>query len=897
MQEAHASPLTEKQHDDHHARTTRLKFAGTHIRLHPEDLPHDYEPGEVYRGLDEYIAARRSARRRAHRLRRTSGTRESERNQDSDSDSDSDSSDSDSSNGPQVISRLLSLFGDNSDHSSSDSSTDDDDSDRDSDSSTSSTTSRARSSRDVDPSDHISLASGRSRREMAGTSTPGASSAFAPWTPRLSALTGTRRRRKRRRHANRRERPVHIVKASRMARRNARRLRELSGGITEYTLFAPTGDSRSNVVVSQSWRAIWDRMEHYFSYHRQNDGLAGDLGLPMISSPPAPTTVESIMGDENLALPSPALELHVPDRAADSPRDPHAEAFEHELQTGRHMSDMPLTPFFRSNISGDVIPSPMPFGSLSTGRATSPRQERMSPFPNHGKVSPIPEEPGDLQLPEAALDIYGYPEPAIADSVKNEDITEASIRSDPWWLDIRCPTYKDMQQLGQHFPLHPLTVEDILKQEQREKVETFERLGYYFVVLRALDENYFRFTKPAERTDDTREKHLLVSPGLVEAQVPSTPLPGNVEPKPNVGSGRVHIETVKSEDAKEGLEGLNAGAVTLYLVVFSYGVLSFHFEDVHKHTDKVRDRLNSSFTMMERSSDWIVHALYDSIVDAFFPYVSFLQHEVEYVNYLSNDLSLTPFKKDERVSKQAKRFFTKPLFAKTRRKRDTAFVAEEILRALPKGNAEYVEYLTKRAKKQKAFSTYDAMDQSHFILRLARVREVVMGLTRLLVPKADVVRALRKRLVDMDRPERKNGLLGMYFDDIFDHIASMLAQLQERETSLKYTHSSFFARVSMISIRFQIHIATVITLATMVIDIVFFITLFCTTFSMNLYIPANAQPDKEHRPNDCEHMHKNSRAFAGIASSLVVFPFFLYSYYRYAVFRSKARSKRSMESR
>lgn len=147
-----------------------------------------------------------------------------------------------------------------------------------------------------------------------------------------------------------------------------------------------------------------------------------------------------------------------------------------------------------------------------------------------------------------------------------------------------------------------------------------------------------------------------------------------------------------------------------------------------------------------------------------------------------------------------------------------------------------------------------------------------MGLTRLLVPKADVVRALRKRLVDMDRPERKNGLLGMYFDDIFDHIASLLAQLQERETSLKYTHSSFFARVSMISIRFQIHIATVITLATMVIDIVFFITLFCTTFSMNLNIPADNQFD-DLRPH--EPMYDNLRAFAGIASSLVVFPFFL----------------------
>lgn len=37
--------------------------------------------------------------------------------------------------------------------------------------------------------------------------------------------------------------------------------------------------------------------------------------------------------------------------------------------------------------------------------------------------------------------------------------------------------------------LHPLTLEDILQQDPREKIELFPRLGYYFIVFRALDLN------------------------------------------------------------------------------------------------------------------------------------------------------------------------------------------------------------------------------------------------------------------------------------------------------------------------------------------------------------------------------------------------------------------------
>ena len=40
---------------------------------------------------------------------------------------------------------------------------------------------------------------------------------------------------------------------------------------------------------------------------------------------------------------------------------------------------------------------------------------------------------------------------------------------------------------GQLLHLHPLTLEDILQREPREKLEIFPKLGYYFIVFRALE--------------------------------------------------------------------------------------------------------------------------------------------------------------------------------------------------------------------------------------------------------------------------------------------------------------------------------------------------------------------------------------------------------------------------
>ncbi|KAJ2899303.1 putative metal ion transporter [Zalerion maritima] len=56
-----------------------------------------------------------------------------------------------------------------------------------------------------------------------------------------------------------------------------------------------------------------------------------------------------------------------------------------------------------------------------------------------------------------------------------------------WWLDIYRPTDDEMRVLSKTFGIHPLTAEDIMLEEAREKVELFRH--YYFVNYRTFDQD------------------------------------------------------------------------------------------------------------------------------------------------------------------------------------------------------------------------------------------------------------------------------------------------------------------------------------------------------------------------------------------------------------------------
>ncbi|KAJ3127820.1 CorA metal ion transporter [Nowakowskiella sp. JEL0407] len=63
-----------------------------------------------------------------------------------------------------------------------------------------------------------------------------------------------------------------------------------------------------------------------------------------------------------------------------------------------------------------------------------------------------------------------------------------------FWLDVLAPTTSEIRVLSKVFGIHPLTVEDIENQENREKCDLFRH--YYFVVTRYLDEYDVTYEDP-----------------------------------------------------------------------------------------------------------------------------------------------------------------------------------------------------------------------------------------------------------------------------------------------------------------------------------------------------------------------------------------------------------------
>lgn len=125
------------------------------------------------------------------------------------------------------------------------------------------------------------------------------------------------------------------------------------------------------------------------------------------------------------------------------------------------------------------------------------------------------------------------------------DLFELGPEGGVWWLDVLNPSNDELGAICRAFSIHPLTAEDIITQEAREKVELFKQ--YYFVCFRT----FYQIDK-------------------------------------------------SSEDYLE--------PVNVYMVVFREGVLSFSFTD-NPHAANVRKRIGKLREYVSLSSDWICYAM------------------------------------------------------------------------------------------------------------------------------------------------------------------------------------------------------------------------------------------------------------------------------------------------
>ncbi|KAL8808499.1 MAG: hypothetical protein Q9182_000050 [Xanthomendoza sp. 2 TL-2023] len=91
-----------------------------------------------------------------------------------------------------------------------------------------------------------------------------------------------------------------------------------------------------------------------------------------------------------------------------------------------------------------------------------------------------------------------------------------------FWLDVLSPTDLEMKALSKTFGIHPLTAEDIMMQEAREKVELFRH--YYFV-------NYRTFEQDISSDDYLEPVNMYVvvfREGVISFHFSMTPHPANV---------------------------------------------------------------------------------------------------------------------------------------------------------------------------------------------------------------------------------------------------------------------------------------------------------------------------------------------------------------------------------
>ncbi|KAG6066373.1 hypothetical protein E4U32_006179 [Claviceps aff. humidiphila group G2b] len=164
--------------------------------------------------------------------------------------------------------------------------------------------------------------------------------------------------------------------------------------------------------------------------------------------------------------------------------------------------------------------------SSRQGDITSPRKDPA--FPSR-RVSPTGgvKSPGGSDNPAAPA--YTFADPAEATGKASTPSTPAkptkSVRYGDrpvWWLDVFSPTEAEMKVIAKAFGIHPLTAEDIMLQEAREKVELFRH--YYFVNYRTFDQdiNSDNYLEPVNMYV------VVFREGVLSFHFSMTPHPANV---------------------------------------------------------------------------------------------------------------------------------------------------------------------------------------------------------------------------------------------------------------------------------------------------------------------------------------------------------------------------------
>ncbi|KAI0541163.1 hypothetical protein GGR58DRAFT_458172 [Xylaria digitata] len=249
-------------------------------------------------------------------------------------------------------------------------------------------------------------------------------------------------------------------------------------------------NGRLRPVHQKGWFQIEEDAPYRFTYF--NEELQSTIHSQTIS--------ELVQPDASFR------ELFIPDPPIlyDSSSEEDDELLGEVASTGRGGEGSFKAPTRQPSLATTILPEPQLDINLSPKEkftaSLSPRHNSHESTPKRGKSSLA-----DIKSPSP-------------DSEKKLRYGERPV----WWLDVLSPTDGEMKALAKAFGIHPLTSEDIMLQEQREKVELFRH--YYFVNYRSFDQD----ANSENHLDPVNMYVVVFREGVLSFHFSQTPHPANV---------------------------------------------------------------------------------------------------------------------------------------------------------------------------------------------------------------------------------------------------------------------------------------------------------------------------------------------------------------------------------
>lgn len=248
---------------------------------------------------------------------------------------------------------------------------------------------------------------------------------------------------------------------------------------------------------------------------------------------------------------------------------------------------------------------------------------------------------------------------------------------------------------------------------------------------------------------------------------------------------------------------------------------------------------------------WIAYGLMDSIVDAFFPMIEFIEAESNVIQeYLSDPLHTThdprpPSKPNSRLGRYRG---TSEIVARMLPARVAAWLARRQHHRLHRP----VDYKKIRLVQQQ-------FDRRQLLQKLSVTRQLVVALSRLLGSKVDAVRGLRKRVREGGYEDRVNDV-SIYYGDLIgpsrspgpadrpDHIMSMHQALTYYDALLAHDHPVFTGILRISFERAKLQMDRQILRLYMVTIVFVPVSMLTGLYSLNVRVPRNG--DKDHLDAD-----------------------------------------------